>query len=48
MRKIYNAWHKLIAALTLPAAPTDPIECLSPRERADLPVYHPRRDDCAA
>ncbi|CAN7240554.1 hypothetical protein LJR016_000862 [Devosia sp. LjRoot16] len=24
----------------------DPLSCMSARELADLPVYHPRFDDC--
>ena len=48
MRKIYIVIARLLAVLTLPEASLDPVERLSPRERADLPVYHPRCDDCTA
>jgi hypothetical protein len=44
MAKIFNALRQFLAGLSASAAPADPISAMSPREFADLPVYHPRLD----
>lgn len=49
MHKILNRIHAWLDRLLTPPNPSDPIERMSAREQADLPVYHPRTDcDCIA
>jgi len=35
----------VLESLTAPAEVDDPISRFSPQERADLPTYHPERDE---
>jgi len=47
MSKIYNAWKEVMAWLSAPVCPPDPLAALSPHDWADLPAYHPTRDVAA-
>ncbi len=42
MDKIFTVIRSLLAGLLEEACPVDPISRMSPRELADLPVYHPK------
>ena len=42
MDKIFTLLRDLLAGLFEPETPADPISRMSPRELADLPVYHPK------
>jgi len=42
MYKIFTLLSKLLSALIDEACPADPVSRMSPRELADLPVYHPK------
>ena len=42
MQKIFTLLHDLLAGLFEADSPADPISSMSPRELADLPVYHPQ------
>ena len=44
MDKIFNLVRHLLARLFEPASPANPICDLTPRDWADLPTYHPRRE----
>jgi hypothetical protein len=44
MFKIYKRMKTILAALLAADQPSDPLATLSPRDWADLPVYHPRGD----
>lgn len=51
MFKIYNLMLRLRQWLTATVCPADELADLTARDLADLPAYHPRRDDdggCAA
>lgn len=49
MHKILNRVRVWLDRLLTPSSPSDPIERMTAREQADLPVYHPRTDrDCIA
>ena len=41
MHRIFSALRRLIADLAAPSVPADAISSMSPRDYADLPVYHP-------
>ena len=45
MNRIFNALRRILAQLAAPAVPADAIAAMSPRDYADLPVYHPRLDN---
>ena len=45
MNRIFTAIRRILANLTVSEAPIDPISAMSPREFADLPVYHPRLEN---
>lgn len=42
MQKIWNALVDWLWRMDMPEACFDIVETMSPRERADLPVHHPR------
>ncbi|MDB5539841.1 MAG: hypothetical protein JWQ89_1568 [Devosia sp.] len=46
MYKMFNSIRTWLAGLLVADAPEDPLTRMSPREFADLPVHHPRFDDC--
>lgn len=43
---ILNAMRRWLTRLAAPARTTDPMAAMSPRELADLPVFHPPCDPC--
>jgi hypothetical protein len=45
MNRIFSALRRLIAGLAAPESPVDVVSSMSPRDYADLPVYHPRLDN---
>ena len=45
MHRIFTALRDFLAALAAPEAPIDAISAMSPRDFADLPVYHPVLDN---
>ena len=45
MNRIFTALRRILAGLAAPAAPVDAMSAMSPRDYADLPVYHPRLDN---
>ena len=45
MHRIFNALRDFVAGLAAPASAADAVSAMSPREYADLPVYHPRLDN---
>ena len=45
MHRIFNALRRILAGLSAPEAASDALSALSPREYADLPVYHPVLDN---
>ena len=45
MNKIFTALRRILAGLANPDTPVDAVSSMSPREFADLPVYHPRLDN---
>jgi hypothetical protein len=45
MNRIFTALRRFLSELTAPATPVDAISAMSPRDYADLPVYHPRLDN---
>jgi hypothetical protein len=45
MNRIFNALRRILAELAVPPVPIDAISAMSPRDYADLPVYHPRLDN---
>jgi hypothetical protein len=42
MEKIWDVVRQWLRRMTAPSACVEIIECMSPRERADLPSFHPR------
>ncbi|MGN6489982.1 MAG: hypothetical protein ACTHLT_19465 [Devosia sp.] len=42
MDKIFTVIRHLLAGLLEPETPADPLNRMTPRELADLPVHHPR------
>jgi hypothetical protein len=42
MDKIFTLIRTFLAGLFEAACPADPVSLMSPRELADLPVYHPK------
>lgn len=48
MYKIFSGLHHLLRQLFATHAAPDPLSRMDSIELADLPVFHPRRDDCAA
>ena len=49
MYKMFNSMRTWMARFEVGAVAeqrTDPLSSMSPRELADLPVYHPRFDSC--
>jgi hypothetical protein len=45
MNRIFTALRRFLSELTAPAPAVDAISAMSPRDYADLPVYHPRLDN---
>ena len=46
MHKIFSLIHAWLVSLFEETPAQDPLATMSPRELADLPVYHPRFDTC--
>ena len=44
MEKIWDLMKQWLEGMNVPEACLDSIERMSPRERADLPIYHPRHE----
>jgi len=44
MEKIWDRIRRWLQRMNAPDACVEMIECMSPRERADLPSFHPRHD----
>ena len=44
MHKILNLLRTLFAGLIDEVCPADPVSRMTPRELADLPTHHPRRE----
>jgi hypothetical protein len=44
MEKIWDWIRQWLKRMNAPDACVEIIECMSPRERADLPSFHPRQD----
>lgn len=47
MNRIFTGLKLWVAVLLAPSASPDPLDGLSAREWADLPVHHPRREEVA-
>jgi hypothetical protein len=45
MNRIFSALRRILAGLAAPGGPADAVSTMSPRDYADLPVYHPRLDN---
>lgn len=48
MYKIYSMLRRWLLDLLEPVPAPDPLDRLSPLERADLPAHHPATDGCVS
>lgn len=46
MYKTFMLVRRFLLGLFESETPSDPLSGMSPRELADLPVHHPRREQC--
>ena len=46
MHKTFTLLRRFLLGLFEAEAPADPLSRMTPRELADLPVHHPRREQC--